>query len=124
MPDPERVAIVFEDNPELVERLVREIPVWAARSDRIESVAPRLRGDGVDLTTFNFDPGGDVEGQLLGLIHEVELHHGASGGRLPLARLDVYGASLTPRTTAVLERLGLPSVRPGAERFSATPSDA
>ncbi len=121
MTDPVRVAIVFGDNPELVERLVREIPVWAARTEGIESVSQDLREAGADLSTFVFDPGEDVEEQLLYLIHEVELHHGVSGGHPPLARLDVYGAELTPRTTTALERLGLSSMEASEGRFSAAP---
>jgi hypothetical protein len=102
-------------------RLVRQIPVWAARTEGIESVAQDLREDGADLSTFVFDPGEDNEEQLLDLIHEVELHHGASGGRPPLARLDVYGAILTPQTTTALERLGLSSIESGDGKFSAAP---
>jgi hypothetical protein len=121
MSDPARVAIVFDDNPELVERLVREMPVWVARTERINAVAPRLREEGVELTTFDFDPDADIEEQLLYVIPEAELHHGASGGRLPLARLDVYGAKLTERTTILLDQLGLSSVEPVAGGFNATP---
>lgn len=124
MADRAHIGIVLEDDPKLIERLVAEMPVWASRFPSSEGLADRLRKDpSHDASRFtvlnSFDATGDVEDQLLDLIHDVDLHHGAAGGHPPLGRLEVYGASLTAEVTKNLEQFGLTSVEETSGGFTA-----
>ncbi len=98
--------------------------MWAARTSRSKALAERLGAeeggdDSAGFTIFDFDGDGDIEDQLLDVIHEVELHHGSPGGHPPLVQLDVYGTGLTESLTSTLERFGLASVQVTPFGFSA-----
>lgn len=121
---PGLVVILLEaDDPSLMERLIREMQVWAARTPASEALAATLiRDDPASadrFTVFTFDAEGDVEDQVVQVIYDVDLHYGSSGGHPPLQRLDVYGTVLTDPVKLALEKFGLSSTEATADGFKA-----
>ena len=124
MPEPVGVAILCGDDPPLIERLLAAgAPVWASRTRGAEVIADRLLKDGAPdagrFTIFDFDAAADVGDQLMYVVSQVELHHGASGGHPQLRRLDVYGSDLTASVKGMLDGFGLTSVEANPIGFSA-----
>ena len=116
MSEPQKVAIVVSDefaSSSNLSAIALTRHLWALRTPETEAAADWIRWvqqeGGVDplrsgVTLFAGD--GEPESDLLSILDEVELHHGALSGGSPLGEITVYGAELTDDVREAFGSLG------------------
>jgi hypothetical protein len=101
-------------------RLARDRAVWVVATADNERRAAEIRRDGGDITTFK--PGGNPQADLLDVIDDVELHHGAASGG-SLSTIEVFGASADDAIRNRLDALGFRRVEAFEGGFAAHRSE-
>jgi hypothetical protein len=122
-----RVAIVLSDEfAPRVQDLSLTCHVWALHTPELEVVAHRVwdaRSDGREnqlesgITLFRGD--GDIERDLLGIVDEVELHHGAYSHDPPVSVIEVFGACATDAVRQLFSSLGFARFEDSRDGFAA-----
>jgi hypothetical protein len=113
-----RVAIILaEDAVPRAERLAEECPVWVLRTPEAQAVAERARRKGADFTVFIAEA--DAKATLLGVLDEVELHHGPYSHDPPVSVIEVFGMQPTKVVREELHALGFGRVEASGDGFLA-----
>jgi hypothetical protein len=108
--------IMSEQAATVLPRLARDRAVWVVATADTERTAAEIRAAGGDITTFK--PGSDRQAELLDLIDDIELHHGADSGG-SLSTIEVFGASADDALRNRLDALGFRRVEGFAGGFAA-----
>src|SRR5262245_21403814 len=108
------VAVVVDQNfGDQLAALSQRLHVWACSSSRNREVAeqvwagPPTHSLSRGITTFEYDPADSPADIVLGVLDEVELHHGEVSHDPEWRTLEVYGAALTPSLKTALRKLGV-----------------
>jgi uncharacterized protein with PIN domain len=109
-------VIMSEEAATVLPRLARDRAVWVVATAETERSAAEIRRVGGDITTFK--PGGNTQADLLDLIDEIELHHGADSGGT-LSTIEVFGASAGDALLNGLDALGFRRVEAFEGGFAA-----
>jgi len=118
------VIVVIPDVGDALDELTLRGPVWLAATDENRVTAHRVRQRYPErsITTFTISPGMPPESQVLGVLPDVELHHGPSSQVPPWDRLEIQGTSITSALRSALEEFGATSFRDVAGGFQAVRS--
>jgi hypothetical protein len=115
------VIVVVPDVGDALDELILRGPVWLAATDENRATAHRARQRYPErsITTFTVSPGMPAESQVLGVLADVELHHGPYSQMPPWDRLEIQGVSLTSGLRSALEEFGTISFHDVAGGFQA-----
>ena len=123
---PYRVFVVVDrDFGERLTALPSEVPVWIVDTFKNKEAAHRLWKERpaeshlTGITTFNDVKRSSAEELFLGILGQVDLHHGAYSANPPYTILAVLGVSLTDRIKTELSVYGFREFQPNSEGFSA-----
>ena len=122
-----RVAIMLSDKfASRLDKIALTCHVWALRTPTMEAATRpiwdrRFHGesDSFETGVTLFEGRGSAEADLLAVVDEVELHHGALGLALPVKIIEVFGGSPTDAVREVFESNGLSRVETSADGFVA-----
>ncbi len=121
------VAVVLETEfGDRLCELAARMPVWIVDTPVNRSAAEQhwaghpmsTHLDGV--TTFTVDLAGTAEAWLVGILADVDLHHGYYSHDPAYSAIEIYGASLTPEVREALAEYGLMAFAERSGGFVAT----
>jgi hypothetical protein len=116
------VIVVIADVGDALDELALRGPVWLAATDenRVTARTALQQCPERSITTFAVTAGMPPESQVLGVLVEVELHHGPHSQIPPWDTLEIHGASLSSALRSALEEYGVNSFHNAAGGFQAT----
>ncbi len=122
-----RVAIMLSDEfVSRLEKLALTRHVWVLRTPRTEAVTQtiwdaRFHGerDSFETGVTLFEGRGSAAADLLAVVDEVELHHGALGLARPVNIIEVFGGRPTDAVRQVFESNGFSRFEGSADGFVA-----
>jgi len=131
MNEPYSVAVVVDSNfAERLFEIAAEMPVWIADTPANRAAAERLWAPSApqpstqDVTTFAVDPAATPESWLVGILANLDLHHGEYSHDPPYSAIEVYGVSLTPEIRSRCSEYDLLRFVQRTDGFRASKSDA
>ena len=119
------VAIVVDPRYPELEQLAEQMPIWAIDNSHHRVIAERwwkLRGcaDATQgITLFKVSEETNAEENCLGVIDDVDLHHGIYSSGSAIAVLNVFGTPLSDRVQDKLKTLGFVTFRSSPGGFVA-----
>ena len=121
------VAIVVSPEfGEALQPIASRCHVWLALTPSNRTLADAYRRTNPEyslehgVTAFTIAPDATPEGQVLGVLGEVDLHHGQYSHTPPWDTLEIYGASPSPALRAALAEFGVVAFRETPDGFSCT----
>jgi len=116
---PTRTVGVVVD-PEFGSRVVtlaREMYLWVRGSPANLAAVDAVRASGTEITSFVASSEDSPEEAVLGILADVDLHHGPYSQASPWAEVFVFGASSTPEIRSLLAEIGFGEPEPTTEGF-------
>ena len=106
--------------------LAGRMHVWVCASTANREAAAAIRAEHTEhsiasgVTTFNYNANDSPEQTLLGIVANVDLHHGQYSHDPPWSMLEIFGASPTEEVVAALREYGVQRVERTAQGFAAS----
>ncbi len=122
-----RIAIVLSDEfASTLNEIAITRHVWALRTPKTEPIAqriwsarPAVETDPLESGITVFNGMGSPERDLLSVVDDVELHHGALSHDPPVSIIEVFGASATDAVRQAFDSLGFSRVEDSRNGFAA-----
>jgi len=111
MTDPETITVVLDSEcGDDIFKFAQRGPVWVTHSDSnraaVEKYWKTKSGDANEVTIWSTVRTGETEEEWLGILDDLELHHGEPWAGPGIAAIEVVGTELTAEARTALRECG------------------